>query len=108
MLKGPPLNLLVPLTAVWGLGTLASNYKGSMNGVPARSPLTLTAEGGPRAINRCATDLAVSLSEGAGEQRVKYDDRLVEIPDEHSLQLRVGPRRRILASTTTATATRRP
>jgi len=30
--------VLVPLTAVWGLGTLASNYKGPRNGVPPRSP----------------------------------------------------------------------
>jgi len=27
------------MTAVWGLGTLASNYKGPTNGVAARSPL---------------------------------------------------------------------
>jgi len=33
--EGAPLNLLVPLTkAVWGLGTLAGNYKGPRNGVP--------------------------------------------------------------------------
>jgi len=36
--EGTPVNLLVPLTAVWGLvwglGTLADNYKGPRNGVP--------------------------------------------------------------------------
>jgi len=42
--EGAPLNLLLPLTAVcglvWGLGTLASNYKEPKNGVPPR-PLLL-------------------------------------------------------------------
>ena len=32
--EGTPLNLLVQLTAVWGLGTLASNFLGPRNGVP--------------------------------------------------------------------------
>jgi len=52
------------------------------------------------------TYLAVSLCESAGQQRVKYDDRLVQIPDEDALQLRVGTRGRILTSSTTATTTR--
>jgi len=38
-MQGAPLNLLVPLTAVWGLGTLNSNFYGPRNGVPPRSPL---------------------------------------------------------------------
>jgi len=38
-LNGPPINVLATLTTVvWGLGTLASNYKRPTNGVP----LTLT------------------------------------------------------------------
>jgi len=36
--EGALLNLFVPLTAVRGLGTLASNFYGSRNGVPPRSP----------------------------------------------------------------------
>jgi len=33
------------------------------------------------------TDLAVALSVGSGEQRVKYDDCLIEVPDEDALEL---------------------
>ena len=57
---------------------------------------------------RRVADLAVSLSEGAGQQRVKDDDGLVEVPDEDSLEFRVGARRRVLATAATPTAARRP
>ena len=55
----------------------------------------------PRTHSR--THLAVALSERARQQRVKYNDCLVKVPDEHAFQFGVRTWRRILTATTTAT-----
>jgi len=47
--EGAPLNVLVPLRAVWGLGTLASNYKGPKNGIPRVPPYFNHCWSGPKA-----------------------------------------------------------
>ena len=46
------------------------------------------------------TDLAVSLSIRSSEQGMENDDGLVQVPDEHALQVILRPRRRVVLPTT--------
>ncbi len=37
-------------------------------------------------------NLAEAMTVGAGEKRMKYNDRLVEVPHEHALDVALGRR----------------
>jgi len=67
--EGASLNLLVPLMAVWCLGTLASNFRGPGTAFP-RFPLTLT--------------IVLDQSKAISRKRCKIGGKLVLISNRKS------------------------
>ena len=77
--EGAIFNSLVPLTAVWGLGTLASNFRGPGTAFPT-FPLTLTTDG-------ARTLQTTDDRQTDGRQRRLYSERSLKTGSESKTEL---------------------